>query len=436
MSAVREFPLPDLGEGLTDAELVSWSVAVGERVEVDQTLCEVETAKAIVDLPSPFAGTVSARQAEQGDTVTVGAPLVTIDADDDSPGGGEPAEPAQEAHAPDGAPPATLVGSGPLARHPARAGWRRRSAARAASGRPAPRTPATPAARKAARETGVDVDAVAASRADGVVTEADVARAGAEQHHGTPPGAAAPAAPGGSADAASAVAADRSTPSVAVRRATARTVSRGAREIPHASAFRRVDVTASTDLLDKLRGQPDFRDVRLTPLTVVANAVLVALRKDPIVNSAWDEEAEAVVERRTVDLGIAVAGDRGLTVPHIRAADRLGLRGLARALTDLVDDARTGRSTPADLAAGTFSITNIGVFGLDAGTAIITPGESAVLSLGTVAPAPWVDRGAIAVRTVATLGLSFDHRIIDGAQAGRFLAVVADVLANPLRLAD
>lgn len=441
MTAPREFLLPDLGEGLTEAELLSWSVAEGDTVAVDQPLCEVETAKAVVELPAPYGGTVAALHARPGDTVPVGSPLITIETEDAAPGGDHPAPggTARDGEARDGqgAAPPTLVGSGPLARHAPRRDWRQRSAPHLPpppppgagpepDGGPEPdagpqpggesRRPAKPAARKAARELGIDLDAVPPSRADGVVTADDVARAAAGD------GSAAP-------DAGRPVRAD------AFRRATADAVARSARTLVHATAFRAVDLTDALGLLAPLRDDPHYADAHPTPLLLVAKAVLTALRRHPVLNAVWDD-AGAVVERRHVDLGVAVAGPRGLTVPHVRSAETLGLGDLAAELHRLVEDARAGRSTTAELAPGTFSITNVGVFGLDAGTAIVNPGESAILSLGAVAPRPWVVDGALAVRTTATLGLSFDHRLIDGEQAGRFLADTAAALANPLLLAE
>lgn len=418
MSGPAEFVLPDLGEGLTEAELLSWSVAVGDTVEQDQQLCEVETAKAVVELPAPHAGTVAALHAEPGTTIAVGAPLVTID-----PGAAE-----EDA---DAAPP-SLVGSGPLARRPGRAGWRRRSrpgragptfpAGAGDADVPGPgrrRVPATPSARRAARGRGVDLADVPAERADGVRTAEDVDRY-------TPDTADGARDDGGDA---------RRTVPDAFRRATADAVAGSARTVPHATAFRTADLTTALGLLDRLRGTDEARDVRLTPLTLVAAAVVGALRDHPALNSAWDEDTGEIVGHAHVNLGIAVAGPRGLTVPNIPRADRHGLLGLAAAIDEAAHSARTGRTEPARLRGGTFTITNIGVFGLEAGTAIITPGEAAILSLGAVAPRPSAHEGSLALRTTATLGLSFDHRVIDGAEAGAFLASVTSALENPLLLA-
>lgn len=424
MTAPAEFVLPDLGEGLTEAELLSWSVAVGDAVEQDQRLCEVETAKAVVELPAPHAGTVTALHAEPGTTVAVGAPLVTIaeagapesaDAAQEDPEAAE--DPAATQEGPEAAVPA-LVGSGPIAHRPGRPGWRRRSrpggtAPQARTGGDV-RVPAQPAARRAARERGVDLADVPPRRADGVRTAEDVDRY----------------APDGRGDGLR-----RTTPD-AFRRATAEAVAGSARAVPHATAFRTVDLTTALTLLDRLRDSRDAPAVRLTPLVLVAAAAVTALRSHPLLNSAWDEDTGEIVGRTQVNLGIAVAGPRGLTVPNIPRADRLGLLDLAAAIEDSADTARAGRTEPARLRGGTFTITNIGVFGLEAGTAIINPGEAAILSLGTAAPRPWVCDGSLTVRTTATLGLSFDHRLIDGAEAGGFLASVASALENPLLLAD
>lgn len=394
----QRFLLPDLGEGLTDAELVSWQVAVGDTVELNQNLCEVETAKALVELPSPFAGTVVALLVEEGDTALVGDPLIEIAAANPSGAG-------------------ILVGTGPLAHRPSRirrADYPPMTPARSAA---APgRADAKPAARQLARELGIDLLTVPGSGPGGVVTAADV--------H---------AADGGDERPGPAVRETRH-PARGVRRSMAESVTLSARTIPQVTVFRTIDVTESMRLLRELRDESAFHGLTLTPLTITALSLLVALRDHPELNSSWEEEDQEIVERHYVNLGIAVSSPRGLIVPNIKDADRLRLAGLARAIEDLADTARSSATTPADLAGGTISITNVGVFGVDTGTPILIPGEAAILCLGTVAARPWVHDGALAVREVVTLSLTFDHRLADGQQASTFLAAVGTGMERPLRL--
>jgi pyruvate dehydrogenase E2 component (dihydrolipoamide acetyltransferase) len=200
---------------------------------------------------------------------------------------------------------------------------------------------------------------------------------------------------------------------------------------PHATEFLTVDVTPSLELLAKLKNGRDFTGTRLTPLTLAAKAVLVALRRNPALNSRWDEDNQEIVTYNYVNLGIAAATPRGLMVPNIKDADAMALPQLAQALTALAETARAGKTTPADLSGGTISITNIGVFGIDAGTPILNPGEAAILGLGAVRTMPWEYKGEVALRQVLTLSLSFDHRLVDGEQGSRFLADVGAILAEP-----
>ena len=419
--ATTQFLLPDLGEGLTDAELVSWAVAVGDVIELNQPLCEVETAKALVELPSPYAGTVRALLVAEGQTAEVGDPLIEIAVAGAAPG--QPPEPAS---------PALLVGSGPLPHRPSR--LRRYSPHRpepqpphaqppdaqppAAQPSAARRPEAKPAARKLARELGVELGAVTGSGPAGVITVDDV------RAEATPLG---PAPNTGD---------NRITTRRVhgVRRAMADAMALSARTIPQVTEFLTVDVTASMDLMRALRAEPDYADLNLTPLTLLAYALLDALREHPELNSSWDPDTEQVLERSYVNLGIAVASPRGLIVPNIKDAQSLRLSGLARAIDTLARDARDAASTPADLLGGTITITNIGVFGVDSGTPLINPGEAAILCLGTVAERPWVQDGQLCVRETTTLGLTFDHRLADGEQASLLLSRLGRSLSNPLLL--
>ncbi|MGW4480900.1 dihydrolipoamide acetyltransferase family protein [Rhodococcus triatomae] len=394
---VHEFRLPDLGEGLTDAELLSWAVTVGETVALNQVIAEVETAKAAVELPSPFSGVVAELLVAPGDVVPVGAPLIRMD----TGGAPEPAVPQADS---------VLVGYGPGA-PPATRRTRRPPSPPTPSGPATPRPAATPAARRLARETGVDLTTVHGNGPNGAATRADVE-----------------AATGGTTttdpDDVTRV------PIRGVRRRTADAMVRSAFTAPHVTVFVAVDVTASMDLLDRLRASAELTGFTLTPLALVAKAMLVALRAHPELNSTWDEQRQEIVTWRRVALGIAVATDRGLVVPTVRDAHALDLTGLARAVSDAVSAARAGTSTPADLTGGTITLTNVGVFGVDAGTPILPPGQAAILCLGAISRRPWVVDDQVVPRWVTTLGLSFDHRVLDGEQASRYLAEVAALLSG------
>ncbi len=490
----REFAMPDVGEGLTEAEIVTWNVAVGDTVMVNQILCEIETAKAAVELPSPFAGTVGALLAQPGDTVAVGRPIVAIETAEPGGGGSSPAAaPARTAPAGAGSEEggakigeagvdgriATLVGYGPrpgsVTRRPRRTGTAApapmsqqgplppaqpqegslapaqpqegplpptqpqqgplpstRAGAGATSAAPpaAPPRPsgtvplAKPPVRKLAKDLGVDLREVIPSRADGVITREDVQAHvnGTATRHG-------PAAE--HAPVAASVAGERREPIRGVRRATAAAMVASAFTAPHVTEFLAVDVSETMALRDRLRATREYAEVRLTPLAVVAKAVCLAARRTPEVNAHWDEAAGEIVYYDHVQLGIAAATPRGLIVPKIRNADTLSLAQLAAALGELTATAREGKTPPADLVGGTFTITNVGVFGVDTGTPILNPGEAAILAVGSIKQAPWVVEGALAVRTVCQLALSFDHRLVDGEQGSRFLADVGRLLEDP-----
>jgi pyruvate dehydrogenase E2 component (dihydrolipoamide acetyltransferase) len=483
----REFAMPDAGEGLTEADILTWRVAPGDAVAVNQILVEIETAKAAVELPSPWAGTVGELLAQPGDTVAVGTPIITIETAEAGSGAGVPGGsaavpvggPGGGSLAPVGSAPAaaapaeeergakigeagadgriaTLVGYGPRPGSVARRPRRRPTDAPAAASTASPRAEfdtspvsrdqtltgvdvdgagvgevagpgadlvplAKPPVRKLARDLGVDLRAVTGTGAGGVITREDVRSF-----------AAAPAGPGTDLPAARpAGTGERREPIRGVRKATAAAMVASAFTAPHVTEFLAVDVTAMMELRARLRASREYTDVPLTPLAFVAKAVCLAARRTPEINAHWDEPAGEIVYYDRVHLGIAAATPRGLLVPKIREADTLSLRELAVALNSLTATARAGRTAPADLVGGTFTITNVGVFGVDTGTPILNPGEAAILAVGAIKPAPWVVDGQLAVRTVGQLALSFDHRLVDGEQGSRFLADVGALLHDP-----
>ncbi|MCR6688673.1 dihydrolipoamide acetyltransferase family protein [Cellulomonas sp.] len=483
MPTYQQFPLPDAGEGLTEAEIVEWHVAVGDTVEVNQTIVEIETAKSLVDLPCPWAGVVTRILVETGTTVDVGTPIIEIDTD---PTGAAPAAPevagqgagsvhhvggaerhrgvepggsdeieAARAAASDVTPAreAVLVGYGL-----ADAGATRRPrgaqgdapaavasapatappAAVPASAAPAPTTPARagrvlakPPVRKLARDLGVDLDSVSPTGPGGIVTREDVLGRAAQAEArtlATYPGDDMPWLASGTVSADG-----RATrvPVKSVRKRTAEAMVASAFTAPHVTVFHTVDVTRTMKLVEKLRADRDFADVRVTPLLIAAKALLLAVRRHPEINASWDEAAQEIVYKHYVNLGIAAATPRGLVVPNVKDAHRLGLLELATALGELTATARAGRTSPADMADGTITVTNVGVFGIDTGTPILNPGEAAILAFGAIRLQPWVHKGKVKVRHVTQLALSFDHRLVDGGLGSRVLADVAAVLADP-----
>ncbi|WP_336085039.1 dihydrolipoamide acetyltransferase family protein [Nocardia sp. SSK8] len=427
---VLEFRLPDLGEGLADGDLVSWSVAVGDRVELNQTIAEVETAKAVVALPSPFSGVVVELLAQPGDTVPVGAPLIRVRNDLEVA-----APPTAESVGRND----VLVGYGPEAESTSR----RRKAAPAAMAASTPsthRAAATPAARKLAKELGIDLWYVAGSGPEGAVTVEDVRAAVPVTTPRTParngeipplPHTRVTDTDGGLIEP---TAREERTPISGVRKRTAAAMQASSRTIPQASTFVTVDCTASMELLDHLRTTKSFEGLTLTPLALVAKATLAAIAEYPAINAAWDEANQEIVTKHYVNLGIAVAAERGLLVPNLKEAQTLSLHELCREISWSAETARSGNATPADLRGGTFTITNVGVFGVDSGVPLVNPGEAAILCLGSIRKRPWVFRDELAVRWVTTLGLSFDHRMVDGELGARFLATTAGFLEDPLTL--
>jgi len=465
---IQEFRLPDLGEGLPEAELVQWLVKEGDTVALNQTIAEVETAKAVVELPSPHAGVVSSLHAQPGDVVEVGSVLIAFDL----PGGDAPEQPRSEvapedrtaeasraeAPAEEGRTP-NLVGYGAAPRAAGRPQRRARVAAAASSRSdtavleaaphdvlPAsdvvetvPERPrSTPPVRKLAKDLGIDLVLVPPTGETGLITRADVEayaqRVGAGPAVGAAPADEAEPVPSSPA----ALSGDerpreRRVPIRGVRKHTAAAMVRSAFTAPHVTTFLTVDVTAAMELLSSLKADRALEGHRIGILALTAKAVCLALARTPELNSSWDEEAGEIVEYGYVNLGIAAATERGLVVPHIRDAERMSLVELADAIGALSETARSGKTPPTDMMGGTFSITNVGVFGVDAGTPIINPGEAGILALGAVRRQPWEHHGEIALRDVLTLSLSFDHRLADGQQGARFLTDVAGVLREPGR---
>ena len=442
--SVRDFALPDLGEGLTESELVSWHVAVGDTVELNQPLADVETAKALVELPSPFAGVVTRLYAEPGTTVQVGAPIVAFEIADvegapvtDSPSAQKPErEPVLVGYGPPvdgGSSPArkarkggtSLPADNPLpegsrnAEKPLPEGSR---SDRLEGSHEAPRS--TPPVRKLAQDLGIDLTTVTGTGEKGLITRDDVERTAGESRGPLRDGReAASSGNGGNRQTR--------TPIHGVRKHTAAAMVQSAFTAPHASEFLTIDVTPTMELVATLKESSVFKGLRLNLLTVMAKALCIAAARNPAVNSRWDNEAQEIIQYHYVNLGIAAATPRGLMVPNIKDANSLDLVGLAVALGELVETAKAGKSSPAELAGGTISITNIGSFGIDAGTPILNPGEAMILAMGAVKRMPWEYRGEIALRQVMTLSVSFDHRLVDGEQGSRFLADVGAILANP-----
>ena len=459
---IQDFRLPDLGEGLPEAELVQWLVAEGDTVTLNQTIAEVETAKAVVELPSPHAGVVTALHAAAGDVIEVGSVLISFDV-----AGTEPATPAPGEAAPAEAAPVAsaaadtgeetarpnLVGYGAAPRGSGRPQRRARAGARPPAGidtavleaaphdvihTPEPaevvreRPRSTPPVRKLAKELGVDLALVEASGATGLITRADVESYAANVRTLEVAAAAAPATSAAPAAPASGDRVTR-TPIRGVRKHTADAMVRSAFTAPHVTTFLTVDVTATSELIASLRADRALEGHRIGVMAVAAKAVCLALLRHPSLNSRWDADNGEIVQHHYVNLGIAAATERGLVVPNIRDADRMTLVELADAIGELAQVARAGKTAPAQMSGGTFSITNVGVFGVDAGTPILNPPEAGILALGAVRRQPWEHEGQIALRDVMTLSLSFDHRLVDGEQGARFLREVAEILREPGR---
>jgi pyruvate dehydrogenase E2 component (dihydrolipoamide acetyltransferase) len=463
MSSVKQFKLPDLGEGLTEGEILKWLVGVGDTVELNQPIVEVETAKAAVEIPAKWAGRVEAIFHGEGETVEVGTPIIAIDTEptgEATPSAG----PAGDAAAEDAATNAAaaedaastektsvLVGYGPRAgsvkRRPRKPVDQPRPVDQPAHlDQPAPAPAAVPEVapaqapvlakppvRKLARDMGVDLHTLTGTGPQGSITRADVQAAVTAATPTAAGTATVPATATVSPALAPAFGPDREQriPIRGVRKLTAENMVTSAFTAPHVTEFLTVDVTRSMRALDRLRGQPEWRDVRVSPLLLVAKAVLLAIARHPLVNSTWSAETGEIVVKEYVNLGVAAATERGLIVPNIKDAGRLSLRELADAMTALVQTAKACRTPPADMSGGTFTITNVGVFGVDSGTPILPPGEAAILAFGAVREAPWAHRGKVKVRQVTTLSLSFDHRIVDGELGSDFLRDIGRFLTDP-----
>jgi pyruvate dehydrogenase E2 component (dihydrolipoamide acetyltransferase) len=496
MAEVKQFKLPDVGEGLTEADIVTWRVKPGDQVTVNQVIVEIETAKSLVELPSPFDGVVTDLLVSEGQTVDVGTPIIAVDVTADAGTGGPGPHGATPAagKTPAGAAPTTraedvalaevnepsagsqaaenLVPSPPEegAREPGIEGSpapkierqavlvgygvklgtttrraRKGGSARGGSGAgrlpvepvappataggngsaPTERPMAKPPVRKLAKDLGVDLAALTGSGPEGTITREDVQAAASGPP--TVPGTAQPAL-------AAAASGEERIPIRGVRKHTAAAVTASAFTAPHVTEFLQIDVTETMSAVQRLRELPEFEGWRPSPLLLVAKALMLAVARHPMINSSWDESAQEIVVKHYVNLGIAAATSRGLLVPNIKNAHALSLPALARALSELAATARDGKTPPADLAGGTITITNVGVFGVDTGTPILTPGETAILALGQVKDASWVHEGALAVRQVTTLALSFDHRIVDGDLGSAVLRDVGAMLTDPLRM--
>ncbi|RJQ84331.1 dihydrolipoamide acetyltransferase family protein [Amycolatopsis panacis] len=440
MPEYKQFPLSDTAEGLTEADILAWRVQVGDTVTVNQIVVEIETAKAAVELPIPWAGVITELHVEPGQTVEVGTAILTMDVDPGgtaapAPAAAAPAEAAEEEMKP-------LVGYGSKAvatKRRARKGSAVAAAAPAAPvATPAPAAAAAPAAplrggyvplakppvRKLAKDLGIDLHSLTGTADGGVISRADVERAA----NGSAPAVPLAATPAAGYDPATR---ERRVPIKGVRKATAAAMVQSAYTAPHVTEFLTIDVTPMMELRERLKKSREFAGTKLTPLAFAAKAVCLAARRTPDINAVWDEAAQEIVYKEYVHLGIAAATPRGLVVPKIRDADTKSLKDLAGALTELTDTAREGRTTPAAMLNGTFTITNVGVFGVDTGTPIINPGESAILAVGAIRDTPWVVDGQVRVRKVMQLSLSFDHRVIDGQQGSEFLADVGALLADP-----
>ncbi len=450
--STQTFHLPDVGEGLTEAEIVQWHVAPGDTVAVNDVLVEIETAKSLVELPSPFSGTVGELLVPEGKTVTVGAAIITIageaaqpDATSGLSAHGAPAAPVEEESA-----GAVLVGYGTGGT----VSSRRRPVVRTEAVTASVGVVAKPPVRKLARDLGVDLSQVTPSGPVGEVTREDVV-AHADQasvfrniatperpevrERTIPVTSAAPATTAARPVVDSAEGREETIPVKGVRKATASGMVRSAYTAPHVSVWTDVDATRTMELVKRLKASPDFADIKVSPLLIMARAVIWAVRRTPMVGAAWIDNEDGSAEihvRNYVNLGIAAATPRGLLVPNIKDAQDLNMRGLASALEKLTLTAREGKTTPADQQGGTVTITNIGVFGMDAGTPIINPGESGIVAMGTIRQKPWVVDGEVRPRFVTTVSGSFDHRVIDGDGMSRFIADVASILEEPALLLD
>ncbi|KAB7848386.1 dihydrolipoamide acetyltransferase family protein [Streptomyces mobaraensis] len=437
MAVVKEFALPDLGEGLTEAQVVRWLVDVGDVVAVDQPVVEVETAKAMVEVPCPYGGVVTARFGEEGSELPVGAALLTVAVGEPADGAGQgPGQGSQEGDEGSGN---VLVGYGtqaPAARRarirpPGRRAPEQADGARdgvradgvVLDGRAAPtEAPATvavisPLVRRLARERGVDLASLRGTGPEGLILRADVERATAPAHVPVP---------------APERAAGERVPLRGLRGTVADKLSRSRREIPDATCW--VDADA-TELLAARRAMNDGPGrTKISLLALLARVCTAALAEFPELNATVDTEAREIVRLPAVHLGFAAQTERGLVVPVVKDAHTRGTASLHEEITRLTEAAREGRLSPAELTGGTFTLNNYGVFGVDGSTPIINHPEAAMLGVGRIVPKPWVHEGELAVRHVVQLSFTFDHRVCDGGTAGGFLRYVADCVERPALL--
>ncbi|MFJ8073602.1 dihydrolipoamide acetyltransferase family protein [Streptomyces sp. NPDC096176] len=467
----REFKMPDVGEGLTEAEILKWYVQPGDTVTDGQVVCEVETAKAAVELPIPYDGVVHELRFAEGATVDVGTSIITVDV---APGSGE-AAPAAAAAVPAAQTEASPVAEAatetateaateteeakPKGRQPVLVGYgvaesstKRRP--RKQTGAPeqtpvtaaiqaemnghgaptAPRPLAKPPVRKLAKDLGIDLATVTPTGPDGIITREDVHAAAAPAPAAAPVVPEPVAAPEPVTAPLASGARETRVPVKGVRKATAAAMVGSAFSAPHVTEFVTIDVTRTMKLVEELKADKDMAGLRVNPLLLIAKALLVAIKRNPEINASWDEANQEIVQKHYVNLGIAAATPRGLIVPNIKDAHDKTLPQLAESLGELVATAREGKTTPAAMQGGTVTITNVGVFGVDTGTPILNPGESAILAVGAIKLQPWVHKGKVKPRQVTTLALSFDHRLVDGELGSRFLADVAAILENPKKL--
>ena len=435
------FPLPDVGEGLTEAEIVSWRVKPGDLVAVNQVVVEIETAKSLVELPSPFSGVVRELLVAEGDTVQVGSAIFSVQGE----GGLEPVTPdtgvseaiadtsstvTKDAETPE---VKNLVGYG--------AGSNEPTSRRRRHGRPVPDTEpaaaptsdlpvtqalpviAKPPIRKLAKDLGVDLTQVPPTGAAGEVLRGDVM--GHAEQATVFKNIETPAWPENREDR---------IPVKGVRKAIAQAMVKSMFSAPHVSVFVDVDATRTMEFVKRLKASPDFAGIKISPLLVMVKAMIWAVQRNPTVNSTWTDEE--ILVHHYVNLGVAAATPRGLIVPNVKDAHTLSLRDLAAALEKLTATARDGKTTPEEMSGGTITITNLGSFGVDTGTPILNPGEVTIVALGTIKPKPWIVEGEVRSRMVTTVAASFDHRVVDGDVASRFVADVASVMEEPALLLD
>jgi len=433
------FPLPDVGEGLTEAEIVSWWVKPGDEVAVNQVVCEIETAKSLVELPSPFHGVVNELLVSEGDTVQVGTPIMSVAGDGaESPpdtGVTDAVGDAESSVTHEAAEPKNLVGYGTGPSTPTSRRKRAQAPADAPVVTPAPAQRADlpladsspviakPPIRKLAKDLGVSLEAVTGSGIGGEILRDDVIR-----HAGQATvfrNLETPEWPENREDR---------IPVKGVRKAIAQAMVKSMFTAPHVSVFVDVDATRTMDFVKRLKASPDFAGIKVSPLLVMVKAMIWAVQRNPTVNSTWTEEE--IIVHHFVNMGVAAATPRGLIVPNVKEAQSLSLRDLAMALEKLTLTAREGKTTPEEMSGGTITITNLGSFGVDTGTPILNPGEVTIVALGTIKPKPWVVNGEIRARMVTTVAASFDHRVVDGDVASKFVADVAAVMEEPALLLD